>query len=342
MQQSGWKDRRPPIGLKSPKRREWYKSSPTDEEEGETHWKKTEENKRAHGCIRFLTLSRNNGWVIYGETWHIWDDTPGRLPDLLVRGLEMGKKSQWIINVGFQNTALQEKAFPLTTIQKVELSLFNEEEFVLVYDNGHVFYHIASEKFVRDFKIVVQEWAGTKNVGRVIYHEDETGTEEATIEKPQAVRGVQSYAPHDDDESIASRRKYDKTPSTSTGETNLDGTTVTASQQAGGDEYSGNDMPGSYRDNRAVLLNESTQSQARTTAGTPEPGQSSRDLPVGRSRGNLNSLSSRGRRQGSSYEITRGGEQSRPRAHTGGKRDAATGFLSGMKNRFSSGRPGSP
>jgi hypothetical protein len=100
MRQSGWKDRRTP-GKKQPKRIQYYRSELVEDDDGGTATRKREDlaNERAPGCIRFLTLGRNDAWIIYGETWHIWDRRPNKLPERLREGLERGKNSQWIINV---------------------------------------------------------------------------------------------------------------------------------------------------------------------------------------------------------------------------------------------------
>lgn len=88
-------------------------------------------------------------------------------------------------------------------MQKVEFSLFNEEEYVLVYDEGLIFYNILSSTFVDEFKKVVKQWADSKGVD-VFYNED------VVPEKIRSDRNVQTHliGPLEDDESANSHKTH--------------------------------------------------------------------------------------------------------------------------------------
>ena len=73
IEENGWKERRPTVGGKKNERVAYYDTS-----------------TRALGCIRSLTIGKNDAWIIYGETWHMWDGRENKLPPALLHGLEMG------------------------------------------------------------------------------------------------------------------------------------------------------------------------------------------------------------------------------------------------------------
>jgi hypothetical protein len=122
------------------------------------------------GCPRAVTFGKGRTWILYGKASFKW--SRHGLPQRLQIALRKGKEERWTVNVCVLSfisiicTAAQLTQMP----QKAVLNRNNREEYVLVFNEGPVYFSFHQD-FLTPFKMIIEEWSsGMRSSGRYPDH----------------------------------------------------------------------------------------------------------------------------------------------------------------------------
>jgi hypothetical protein len=110
------------------------------------------------GPPRAIKFGKGKTWILYGKSSFSW--SRHGLPRSLQTALQRGTEERWTINVSVLSLILAVyTATQLTRMpQKTVLNCNNRKEYVLVFNEGPVYYSFHRD-FVSPFKVIIEEWS---------------------------------------------------------------------------------------------------------------------------------------------------------------------------------------